>query len=255
MTLTPESGHPGAPGDGAFDPVSGLPPLDALPEYGHLEVLDALLPVEGRRVIDIGCGDGALVRALARRGASVIGVEIDERALARARAADPAGSETFRVGRGEALPLDAGSVDVAVFFNSLHHVPAGSQPIALQEAARVLVPGGRLYVAEPIAAGPSFELVRPIDDETAVRAAAFAALRRAEAEGLFRRLDERLYRHAAHYRDVAAFRDKMLAVDPARAAALDADAGLAARFETLGRPVEEGRAFDQPMRATLLGRG
>lgn len=254
MTVTPDFGFPGGPGDGAVDPAAGLPPLDALPAEAHLEVLDVLLPVEGRRVVDVGCGDGALVRALARRGASVIGVEVDERALARARAAEPAGAETYRVGRGEALPLDAGSVDVVVFFNSLHHVPAASQPAALDEAARILAPGGRLYVAEPIAAGPSFELVRPIDDETAVRAAAFAALRRAEAAGRFRRLDERLYRHAARYRDLAAFREKMLAVSPGRAAALDADAGLAARFEALGRPVEEGRAFDQPMRATLLER-
>jgi hypothetical protein len=230
-----------------------LPPLDELPVRGHLQIIDDLLDVTGRRVIDIGCGDGALVRALTERGAAVTGVEIDDRALERARAHAPVADETYAVGRGEDLPFDDGTIDVAIFFNSLHHVPMAAQPAALAEAARVLAPHGRLYVAEPIAAGSSFELVRPIDDETEIRATALAALRQATLEGPFTRLDERLYLTVIRYADAAAFRDKMTAIDPSRAARIDADgAELEARFEDLGRREDDGWAFDQPMRAILM---
>jgi SAM-dependent methyltransferase len=230
-----------------------LPPLDELPVRGHLQIIDDLLDVTGRRVLDIGCGDGALVRALTERGATVVGVEVDDRALERARAHAPVDDESYAVGRGEDLPFEDGTVDVAIFFNSLHHVPVAEQPAALAEAARVLVPHGRLYVAEPIAAGSSFELVRPIDDETEIRTAALAALRRAYRDGPFTRLDERLYLTVIRYADVAQFREKMTAVDPARAARIDAEsADIAARFEELGRREEDGWAFDQPMRVILL---
>ncbi len=50
---------------------------------------------------------------------------------------------------------------------------------ALAEIARVLVPGGWLYVSEPVFAGPFNELMRLFHDEQAVRAAALAALARA----------------------------------------------------------------------------
>lgn len=232
-----------------------LPPIDSLPVQGNLQVIDDLLDVTGRRVVDIGCGDGGLVREMTGRGGHVTGIEIDDRALARARAAPPAGDERYAVGRGEDLPFDDRSLDVAIFFNSLHHVPVPRQEAALAEAARVLVPQGLLYVAEPIAAGSSFELVKPIDDETGIRAAALAALRAAESSGLFERLDERLYLTHVRHSDVAGFVAKTTAVDPARAAAVEAEgAALEERFHRLGRRTDEGWVFDQPMRATLLAK-
>jgi hypothetical protein len=52
---------------------------------------------------------------------------------------------------------------------------------------------------------------------------------------------------------VAQVREKMTAVDPARAARIDAEsADLESRFEELGRREEDGWAFDQPMRVILL---
>ncbi len=48
-----------------------------LGEKSDLEVLDHLVDVAGQRVIDAGCGDGRLSSELAKRGATVVGVEPD----------------------------------------------------------------------------------------------------------------------------------------------------------------------------------
>src|SRR5690349_2536994 len=148
--------------------------LAALPRRRHLEVMRELLVLPGSRIVDVGCGDGALARTLTREGARVIGIEAGPEALAAARAAPPVNDETYLEGRAEDLPLPDASADIVVFMNSLHHVPAARQRKALDEAARVLVPGGALYIVEPIAAGNYFELGKPVEDETAVRSHAYA---------------------------------------------------------------------------------
>lgn len=102
------------------------PPLRA-----HVEVLETLVPVVGRDGVDIGCGGGDLVRALTLRGARMVGVECNAAALTCARAADPAGDETYLFGTAEELPVDDAAADVAIFFRSLHHVPVNRQDDAL----------------------------------------------------------------------------------------------------------------------------
>ncbi len=73
----------------------------------------------------------------------------------------------------------AGEFDLALMHKSLHHVPLTAMDQALAEVARVLRPGGYLYVSEPVYAGPLNEIVRLYNDEGVVRAAAQAALDRA----------------------------------------------------------------------------
>jgi ubiquinone/menaquinone biosynthesis C-methylase UbiE len=118
------------------------------PARSPRDVLDELLPSGDPVVVDVGCGDGALVRHLARRGARAIGVEIGREPLERARAHAPAGGERYEHGGAQALPLEDMSTDVVVFANSLHHVPGELLDTALAEAARVLRPGGTLAVAD-----------------------------------------------------------------------------------------------------------
>ena len=137
-------------------------------------VLTAVGPVAGKTVVDIGCGEGEVAKAFAGAGATVLGF-------------DPFIPETDWVEQGEGryrlhharadkLPLDDGTADVALFVFSLHHVPQESMPAALAEARRVLKPGGKLVVAEPVAAGPSQYVMEPYHDETQVRANALAAI-------------------------------------------------------------------------------
>jgi SAM-dependent methyltransferase len=226
--------------------------IEAYPIATHLDRLSALVTVEGRRIVDIGCGDGALVRALSKRGADAVGVEIDERALAPARAAPAVAAERYLEGRAEALPLDTASVDIAIFFNSLHHVPVAALDAALGEAARVLVAGGILFVLEPIAAGPYFELTRRVEDESLVRMQAYQALQRASSHG-FAAMGEEVYRNPMLFKDFATFEARMIAVDPARTGVIDRHrAALCQAFEAMAETGAEGYRFHQPTRINLF---
>jgi SAM-dependent methyltransferase len=219
-----------------------------------LAVLEQLAVPSGKDVVDIGCGGGALVRALTARGASVTGVEISEQQLAPALANDGGSGARYLIGRAQDLPLEDASVDVAVFMRTLHHVPAESMLDALREARRVLRPSGVVFVAEPLPEGEFFAITSLVEDELAVRAAAQESLGRASAAGLER---ETTLEYDARFclADVAALRDRVVSVDPARADVFDARRSeLADAFARLGEPGERPgeRCFRQPMRADLL---
>ncbi len=225
---------------------------NAPPILRHIEALSELVPPAGLRVIDVGCGDGAMVRALTRLEAEVTGIEVDAHQLAPALAATPAGHERYLEGRGEKLPLDDESVDLVLYFNSLHHVPAALHRKALEEARRVLVRGGAALIVEPLAEGDWFELVRPVEDETAVRAQAYAAIQAALGD-LFLGERELIYRSPLAFKSFDEAAARILAVDPARAPVLDKlRPDLARRFADSGEPLPEGRLFYPASRANLL---
>ncbi len=220
-----------------------------------IELLEELLDVHDRDVLDVGCGEGQLVRRLASAGARAVGLEPSAVALERARRADPSGpSARFVEGTAEALPFLDASFDAVVFFNSLHHVPLESMDAALDEVARVLRPDGVLYVQEPLAEGSFFELMVLVEDETRVRRAAQEALRRA-LERDFVELDRREGLLSVRLDDFEAFREQMLKVEPARAAAFDEhQAALHASFAHLGQEADDGgHEFEQPFRINLFG--
>jgi hypothetical protein len=184
----------------------------------------------------------------------MIGIEISEEQLAPAIAHDGGSGARYLVGRAQQLPLADGSIDVAVFMRTLHHVPPADLTRALGEARRVLRPGGVVYVAEPLAEGDYFELTSLVEDELQVRAAAQNALAQASLAGLerVRTVD---YQVRLCIADLAAFRSRTVSVDPGRAEIFDArQAELAEAFQRLGdageRPSE--RCFLQPMRADVL---
>jgi len=218
----------------------------------NADVLPSLIELKGKKVADIGCGDGSLTRLMTRHGASVIGVECSKAQLQRARAAKPAGSENYSEGYGEDLSFKDDKLDLVVFFNSLHHIAMESQDKALGEAARVLKPGGMVYICEPLAEGEHFELMKPVHDETIVRAAAAQAIGRAAQHGLVQE-KQTTYLHQACYPDYAAFRARVLAINPG----LDGDFDeleiiLKNNFERIGHNTDDGITFGQPMRVNLL---
>ncbi len=197
------------------------------------------------------------MRDLAARGARVIGVEISEAQLARAIARDDGSGARYLVGRAQKLPLEDGSVDVAVFMRALHHVPASDLTQALREARRVLRRDGALYVAEPLAEGDFFTLTSLLEDEEAVRAAAQQALAQASGAGLHR-VTTVDYNVRVYLADVDAFRARTVGVEPARAPIFDSRRDeVSDAFERLGEPDAntDGRWFLQPMRADVLRRG
>jgi ubiquinone/menaquinone biosynthesis C-methylase UbiE len=220
----------------------------------HTDVIRALLPLKGKRVLDVGCGDGALTRFLAREGATVTGIDISTETLARARAAEKVSGADYAEGRGETLPYPDASIDGVVYMNSLHHVPINVQAQAVAEAARVLKPGGLLLAIEPLAEGANFALVRIVEDESEVRKAAYQALRMAPPS-LLRHGSEEFYDAPIRYDDFAAFEARTRAVDPARGPRLEQHREkLVQDFARLGRRQDDGVWFEQPTRANVLAK-
>lgn|GEM_PF-1591083 len=107
---------------------------------------DHLALEAGTVVVDVGCGTGAFLRALTHRSPGVRPIGVDGTGamvgIARTQCKDT--PIALHVADARALPLEADSVDVVVFLNTLHHV--GDTEAALTEAARVLRPGGVVWV-------------------------------------------------------------------------------------------------------------
>jgi ubiquinone/menaquinone biosynthesis C-methylase UbiE len=101
-------------------------------------------------VLDLGCGTGTLAVALADAGPDieVVGVDGDEKILATARRKASTANISFIEATAERLPLGSATFDVVVASLLLHHLSGTAKRAALTEARRVLVPGGRLVIAD-----------------------------------------------------------------------------------------------------------
>lgn len=213
----------------------------------HLDALLAAVgPVSDLAILDVGCGTGWLARALGRRGARSLALD-NQWALLLREAGGPAVAAV-----AQSLPFADRSWDGVVLFNSLHHVPVPAMDGTLAEAARVVRRGGWIYVAEPIAAGAFFDLVRVVDDETDVRAAAQSALAGAAAAGLTLRAEGR-YDHPAVYASAEDLLNRLIGVDPARKAAVARHASvLRAGIDAKGEKTADGLRFRHPTRWHLF---
>lgn len=222
------------------------------PQLTLFEALAEVLEPAGKTIVDVGCGDGAIVRHLARLGATAIGVEVSEGQLERARTKAGPG-ETYGVASGEKLPFADASADAILYMKSFHHLPLAAMPLALAEAARVLAPGGRLIVIEPLAEGNYFEAMRPIEDETEVRAAAHAALQ--SPPPALMPESELVYDTAVRPRDASHFIEVVIAADPARRERLPGvESELRRRYEALAQRDAGGAYFIAPMRRNVFRR-
>jgi SAM-dependent methyltransferase len=100
-------------------------------------------------VADLGCGEGYLTVETARWAKHVTAIDRSPGVLARAKALatrKKCANITWKRGELEKVPIDNGSMDVALLSQALHH--AAEPPQALSEAARILKPGGRLVILE-----------------------------------------------------------------------------------------------------------
>jgi ubiquinone/menaquinone biosynthesis C-methylase UbiE len=129
--------------------------ITRLPQYKlimHLFTIKALSNQRGGRAIDIGCGDGGLAIALARRhlGLKVVGLDLSDEMLdlarSRARKASLGEHVSFKTGNAESIPFPSESFDLVVSTMSLHH---WSNPMkVLGEVARILRHGGKCVLAD-----------------------------------------------------------------------------------------------------------
>ena len=127
--------------------------LGEIAEPQNRKLFDELLDLTGvgaeTRLLDIACGSGYAAALAAARGADVTGIDIAPALLEIARERTPDGS--FLEAEMDALPLPDAQFDVVIAVNGFQFAldPAS----AFAEAARVLVPGGRL--ARPRSPSPS----------------------------------------------------------------------------------------------------
>ncbi len=211
----------------------------------HLDVLTGLVDLNGANAVDVGAGDGAFARQLSASAARVIALEIDEDKVEKGSQAAPAGVE-FRIGRAEEIPVGDATTDLVCFMFSFHHVPAGEQAGALEECARVLRPGGRLHVADPLPEGGMTEIVKPLEDETLVRARSQDRLR-GLAMPQFRLIKQGNYILTRAFSCFDQVVERVTSSDPARAARLpNVVDTMRQAFELHSRPTAAGYEIDQP---------
>ena len=218
------------------------------------KLMEENLELEHAAVIDVGCGDGWVCRFLAEKGAHVTGIEVSPKQLAHARSIPAVADEHYMQGIAEDLPVRSGTADIVVFYNSLHHVDAMGLPWALKEAARVLKPGGVLYISEPMAEGDYFDLMRPAHDETVARHLANEILRRGPEFKL--RVEKQIFHlDRVRFPDFQAFHDRITSINPHTRNRFDEmEDEFRANFKLLGEQDEDGWSFEQPMRVTIMRR-
>lgn len=223
-------------------------------DLGVKSHLDALLAtvdaVDGLRVIDIGCGEGRMARALAALGADVTGYD----PFIEGTEPTVEGAGRFRLVKAsaDAIPEADQSADLVLFVFSLHHVPTAKLAGSLAEARRILRPSGRLYVAEPLAQGPHQYVMELFHDETAVRKAAAEALARF-ARPHFATDQVATYADVRRYPDFATFAERMIANMRFNGYSKEEVLTAAVRRRFDETYAASGEKFDQPVRIDCFG--
>lgn len=126
--------------DSEFRPLHEINPI-------RLDWISSVAPLKGKRVLDVGCGGGILADAMARKGASVLGIDLASKALKVAQLhaleAQTEGVQ-YREISAEALAAEQpGSFDVVTCMEMLEHVP---DPSSIVKACAALVkPGGHIF--------------------------------------------------------------------------------------------------------------
>lgn len=125
---------------GEFKPLHAINPL-------RLDWIDGLASLQGKRVLDVGCGGGILTDSMARRGAQVLGIDLASKALKVAQlhaleAQTP--SIDYREVSAEDLALEqSAQFDIVTCMEMLEHVP---EPASIVKACAELVkPGGWVF--------------------------------------------------------------------------------------------------------------
>lgn len=174
------------------------------------EIINELLPLEGTRVLELGCGKAEKTRLLAQKAASVLALEVDEIQLANNRVTAKPANVRFEHGGAENIPAADSSFDIVLMFKSLHHVPTELMDDALSEIRRVLKTGGVAYISEPVYAGDFNEILRLFHDERAVRESAFAAEVQAVSMRKLSLVTQKFFLQPMHFENFSQFENQIL---------------------------------------------
>jgi ubiquinone/menaquinone biosynthesis C-methylase UbiE len=184
------------------------------PEGMEIRTLMKHVPLNGKEVLEVGCGEGRLTYKYYARAKRVLAIDPLASSIRRAKHFAPKGAHApeFRVGRGEKLALRDESFDVAFFSWSLCCIDVPAMGKALDEAWRVLRPGGTLVnmqpsLYQPFSKGAVSYLIdgqfgTTVDDER-YRQARMALKYAALIEGKFKPVAEEEFSVSTYYDSVS----------------------------------------------------
>ena len=216
-----------------------------------LDIIDRFLDIQGKFLVEAGCGNMHLSRQLAARGAHVLAIDPDPVQSENNRNTETIANVGFIETGAESIPVENQSVDGVLFPYSFHHVPEHLYPNVIQELLRVLRPTGFIYAMEPVAEGDLNEVMRLFHDEQAVRANAKQVLE-SLVMPLFQQVTVVNYRVSVKYSSWEEYASRY-AGKSFNADYSEADirtAAVKARFLDLGAPTQF--AFESPMQVTYL---
>jgi len=122
-----------------FRPLHEINPL-------RLEWINAHAPLNGAKVIDVGCGGGILAESMAKKGADVTGIDLSEKALGVADLHSLESALTINyqhISAEDMASREPGSFDVVTCMEMLEHVPDPSSIV--QACAQLVKPGGQVF--------------------------------------------------------------------------------------------------------------
>jgi len=218
-------------------------------------VVDELLQLDGRQVLELGCGRARHTRAIATGGPGreVLALEVDEVQHRLNLEIDDLPNVRFGLGGAERIPAEQAAFDVVFLFKSLHHVPVDAMDAALDEIARVLRPGGHAYVSEPLFRDAYNDVLRIFHDEGHVRRQAHLAIDRALERGRLQLVSQTFFRSPLQFAGFEEFERLVIGATHSEHH-LDEQQLRRTRTEFERHCGADGARFAQPIRVDLLGR-
>lgn len=145
-----------------FDELAGRFGKDYVPGRSWKALAEALIKVLNYKIVaDLGAGEGTLAQLLAQRAEKVIAVDLSPKMVEFGQALaiqNGLRNLEYRIGDIEDPPIEAGTLDLAILSQALHHAEHPEK--AVDAAFRILKPGGRLIVLDLLQ--HSFEQAREL---------------------------------------------------------------------------------------------
>lgn len=217
------------------------------------DVIAAELPLEGAKILELGCGKAEMTRTIAKSGkvASILALEVDSIQHALNQQIRDLPNVNFQQGAAEAIPAADCTFNIVMMFKSLHHVPSNKMDIALSEIHRVLKPDGLAWISEPIYAGEFNDVLRLFHDEKEVREAAFSAVHRAVDDGCFHLVRQRFFYTSGHFDSFEQFEERVIRVTHSNhQLSMQLHDAVKRKFETY--LTANGANFRNPLRVDIL---